>query len=115
MTSVTNTFPQNRSVITIQHPETDSEKIAERKEPVNWDQELQWLQENRWILEEYEGEWVAIKGSKLIAHRDDYQTLRTFCQDHAIHDPLIQYIPNSLHEWDIGISNHIVSADCNTP
>jgi hypothetical protein len=83
-------------------------QTRKRIEPVNWDRELQWFEENQWVFEKYKGTWVAIKGQKLVAHNDDYQKLQTFCRENSIENPFMQYIPNSEHEWDIGLSNYVV-------
>lgn len=94
----------------------DSEKAGEyisnttkkRTEPVDWDLELQWLQENQWVLEKYRGAWVAIKAKKLVAHDVDYHKLQAFCEKKNIKNPFIQYIPTSEHEWGIGLGNYVI-------
>ncbi|GEM_PF-4639699 len=76
--------------------------------PVNWDKELQWFQDNYQVFERYKGKWVAIKGDRLIAHDVNYQNLVLFCKTNNIDTPLIQYIPNSDNEWNLGLSNCIM-------
>lgn len=89
-----------------------SERRSEQKkvsipEPIdleNLEPELKWLMENGWILEKCRGQYIALKGAKLIAHG----TLREVLAEskrRGIERPYTQYIPKSETEWLLGRGN----------
>ncbi len=86
-------------------------KSKKRIEPVDWNQELNWFKKNRWVFEKHKGEWVAVKGNQLVAHGPDYGSVVTFCRENDIENPLVQYLPKTEQEWNIGLGNYVIPED----
>lgn len=108
MTAITKASSGATAKMSTQRAQNGSRKASTRREPVNWDQELRWLQKNRWVLVRYKGEWVAIQENKVIAHNPNYQALQKACLDKMVQTPFVQYIPCTDEEWDLGRSNHVI-------
>lgn len=95
----------NNPVATTLHFEPREAPIPEPDSFVNIDPELKWLMENGWILQQYRGEYIALKGDEFIAHGTLGEVLAE-SKRRGIDHPFTQYIPKTEREWLLGQGNY---------
>jgi hypothetical protein len=55
--------------------------------------EMAWLVENAQELGQYKGEWLLIKGQRLLSHSSDFKDVRTAVRERDIRSPFVYYVP----------------------
>ena len=103
----TNTLQEDLRPVKTEKTTKPASRRPIKRADVAWDQELQWFKDNRWVFEKHKGEWVAIKGDKLVAH-GNYLEIVAFCDENNIEYPLLQYLPKTEQEWFLGLGNQVV-------
>ena len=64
--------------------------------------ELRWCQQNQAVLRPYEGQWVAIKGRRLVKHGPSFQAVHEALSAENISHALIVYVrPEVPDVYDI--------------
>jgi len=91
-----------------QRSEPEGVSLAETVDLDSVDPELEWLTKNDWVLEKYRGEYLALKGSELIAHGTLAEVLAE-SERRGIHDPYTQYLPKTEREWLLGQGNYPIN------
>lgn len=62
--------------------------------------ELRWFHNNRNIVANYCGLWIAILGENVIASEPTFEQVHERVLDQGLTDALIVQVPNDVAEWD---------------